>query len=75
MTVTARPAASSAASSAGRFQCTVSSALGLRLAILTSSNLQNWDTAATLTNTTGTTNYTDSTPGLPRRFYRALQLP
>ena len=60
---------------AGNFQCTVSSALGLRLEILASSNLQNWDTVATLTNSTGTTNYTDTTSGLPRRFYRALQLP
>jgi hypothetical protein len=60
---------------AGNFQCTVSSASGLRLEILASSNLQNWDAVATLTNSTGTTNYTDTTSGLPRRFYRAQQLP
>jgi hypothetical protein len=60
---------------AGTFQCTVSSALGLRLEILASTNLQQWDTVATLTNSTGTTNFTDSATGLNRRFYRAHQLP
>ena len=30
---------------------------------------------ATLTNTTGTTNFTDSAAGFSKRFYRAHQLP
>ena len=59
----------------GRFQFTVSSAPGQRLEILASTGLSNWASIATLTNTTGTTNFTDSTPGLTRRFYRAHQLP
>ena len=59
----------------GQFQLTVSSAPGLHLQILASSNLVSWATNATLTNTTGTTNYTDTTTGLSRRFYRAQQSP
>jgi hypothetical protein len=59
----------------GMFQCTVSSEPGLRLEILASSNLLNWTSIATLTNTTGTTNFTDATTGLSKRFYRAHQLP
>jgi hypothetical protein len=59
----------------GQFQFTVSSAQGQRLEILASSNLVSWTTNATLTNSTGTTNFTDSTTGLSKRFYRAHQLP
>jgi hypothetical protein len=55
----------------GEFQFTVSSAPGQRLAILVSSNLVSWTTNATLTNSTGTTNYTDPATGLSKRFYRA----
>ena len=59
----------------GQFQFTVSSAPGQRLQILASGNLVSWTTNATLTNTTGTTNFTDSTTGLSKRFYRARLLP
>jgi hypothetical protein len=61
--------------SGGQFQCTVSSAPGLHLHVLASSNLVSWITNATLTNTTGTMNYTDSTTGLSKRFYRVRQSP
>jgi hypothetical protein len=60
---------------AGPFTCTISSQPGQHLEILGSTNLSNWITLATLINTTGTTNFTDSTPGIGRRFYRAHQLP
>jgi hypothetical protein len=60
---------------AGPFICTVSSALGQHLEILASTNLSDWITLATLTNSTGTTNFSDSTAGLGRRFYRVHQLP
>jgi len=59
----------------GQFQCAVSGLPGHTVEILASSNLVNWATIATLTNTTGTTNFTDSHPGLNRRFYRVHQLP
>ena len=58
----------------GQIQFTVSSAPGQRLEILASSNFVSWTTSATLINTTGTTNFTDST-GPSKRFYRAHQLP
>ena len=45
------------------------------LAILASSNSGELDHQATLTNTTGTTNFTDSTTGPAKRFYRAHQSP
>jgi hypothetical protein len=59
----------------GPFTCTVSSAPGQHLEILASTNLSNWITLATLTNTTGSTNFTDSAAGISKRFYRAHQLP
>jgi hypothetical protein len=59
----------------GQFQCTISSAVGLKIEMQASTNFQNWDALATLTNSTGTTNYTDPNTGLKRRFYRARQLP
>jgi hypothetical protein len=59
----------------GQFQFTVSSAAGQHLAILISSNLVSWTTNITLTNTTGTTNFTNSTTGISKRFYRAQQMP
>jgi hypothetical protein len=62
-------------SGGGQFQCTVSGPPGQRLAVLASANLVNWTTIATLTNTTGTTLFTDPTSGLNRRFYRAQPLP
>jgi hypothetical protein len=60
---------------AGPFTCTISSALGQHLEILASTNLSNWFTLATLTNSTGSTNFTDSTAGLSKRFYKAHQSP
>ncbi len=44
--------------------------------LYTSSNLINWSLLATLTNPTGTVLYTDTeSTNLPRRFYKAVQLP
>ena len=41
-----------------------------------STNLINWSLLATLTNPTGTVLYTDTeSTNLPRRFYKAVQLP
>ena len=57
------------------FTCTVSSERGQHLEILASTNLSNWITLATLTNSTGTTNFTDSAAGIGKRFYRAHSLP
>jgi hypothetical protein len=58
-----------------QFQCTLAGERGQAYEILASTNLQNWATLAFLTNSTGTTNFTDATPGLRRRLYRARQLP
>jgi hypothetical protein len=58
----------------GQFQCTVFGVPGQHLQILASSNLVNWTTNTTLINSTGTTNYTDSTTGLSKRFYRVRQV-
>jgi len=60
---------------AGPFTCTISSQQGQHLEILASTNLSTWATLATLTNSTGTTNFIDSAAGLDKRFYRAHQLP
>jgi Peptidase C10 family/Carboxypeptidase regulatory-like domain/Spi protease inhibitor/Domain of unknown function (DUF4082) len=60
---------------AGPFTCTISSQPGQHLEILGSTNLSNWITLTTLINSTGTTNFTDSTIGISKRFYRAQQLP
>jgi hypothetical protein len=60
---------------AGPFTCTVSSDRGQRLEIMASTNLSNWITLTTLTNNTGTTNFTDSATGIGKRFYRAHKLP
>ena len=59
----------------GPFTCTISSPRGLHLEILASTNLSNWTRLATLTNSTGTTNFTDSAAGFGKRFYRAHQVP
>ena len=59
----------------GQFQCTLSGERGQGFEILASSNLVNWDTVATLTNSTGTHELHRPRPGLSRRFYRARQLP
>ena len=59
----------------GQFQCTVSSAPGQRLEILASTNLVNWTSVTSMTNTTGTALFIDPAKNLVRRFYRAHQLP
>jgi len=59
----------------GPFTCTIASPRGQHVEILTSTNLSNWTRLATLTNSTGTTNFTDSAVGFGKRFYRAHQLP
>jgi hypothetical protein len=61
--------------SPGPFRLTLTGERGQRFEILASTNLLNWDSLATLTNSTGSTNFSDSNSGLPRRFYRAHQLP
>jgi len=59
----------------GPFTCTISSQRGQHLEILASTNLSTWTTLASLTNGTGTTNFSDSAAGFGKRFYRAHQLP
>ncbi|HVM47112.1 MAG TPA: immunoglobulin domain-containing protein, partial [Candidatus Acidoferrum sp.] len=59
----------------GQFQCTLCGERYQGFTILSSTNLQNWDTVMTLTNTTGSTNFTDTATGFQRRFYRAQQFP
>ena len=59
----------------GQFQSTLSGERGQGFEIQASSNLVDWATIATLTNSTGTTNFTDPTAGLSQRSYRAHQLP
>ena len=54
-----------------KFALTITSSPGAVLTIENSSDLKTWSTLATVTNTTGTTQYLDSrTPVQPRRFYR-----
>jgi hypothetical protein len=56
----------------GQFQFTISSAAGQSFRIEAGTNLLNWITLATLTNTTGSTQFIDpAAAGFPRRFYRA----
>jgi len=59
----------------GQFQFTVLSAPGQHLEILASSNLASWASITSIINTAGTTNLTDGTAGLSKRYYRAHQLP
>ena len=60
---------------ANQFQFTLTGERGQGFDILASTNSLNWDTLATLTNTTGTTNFLDTNATLKQRFYRARQLP
>ncbi len=60
--------------SGGKFQCTVSSAPGLKLEILGSANLSSWIAVTNLTNTTGAILFTDPATHFVRRYYRARQL-
>jgi len=59
----------------GKFQCTISSAAGLKIEMLCSTNLSSWSTVTNLTNSTGTMVFTDPATNLVRRYYRAHQLP
>ncbi len=62
----------------GKFQCTVSSLAGLRLEMQGSTNPASpasWGVVTNLTNTSGTILFTAPVTSLPRRFYRARQLP
>jgi hypothetical protein len=63
----------------GHFQVTLRSEPGLVFQILATSNLTqpvtNWTSLATLTNTTGSISFVDSTTGLGQRFYTLRQLP
>ena len=62
----------SAALANGQFQFIISSATGQIFRIETGTNLVNWATIATLTNSTGSTQFIDpAATGFPRRFYRA----
>ena len=64
--------------SSSHFSLTLRSEPGLRFEMLANTNpaspLSNWTSLGTVTNTTGTTNFTDPTTILDRRFYRARQL-
>lgn len=48
---------------------------GPKFQILVSTDLLNWTTLVTMTNSAGVTNYTASATNLPHAFYRALPLP
>jgi hypothetical protein len=63
----------------GQFQFILAGERGQSFEIQASTNLvnwaTNWATICTLTNSAGTTPFTDPATNLPRRFYRAHQLP
>ncbi|MCX6926648.1 MAG: hypothetical protein NT154_26085, partial [Verrucomicrobia bacterium] len=59
----------------GQFGFTLQSQPGLSFEVQASTNLVNWATVATLTNSNGTIPFTTPTAGFTRRFYRARQLP
>jgi hypothetical protein len=57
----------------GQFHFTVQGPIGQVLRVQAGNDLTNWITLATLTNTSGTIPYTDSSAtGFSRRFYRAI---
>lgn len=60
-------------SASNQFQFTLTG--GHKFQILASTNLLDWTVLATMTNSTGATNFTDPATNFPRRFYRALPLP
>jgi hypothetical protein len=63
----------------GFFNFTLQSDPGLQFSILTSTNasapLSNWSQLMLVTNITGSTTVTDSSPLASQKYYRALQLP
>ena len=56
-----------------QFRFAITSAPGAMLEIWRSTDLNNWSSIGFVTNTTGTTNFTDSTATTTRTFYRARQ--
>jgi hypothetical protein len=64
--------ASPAIQAGGSFQMAISGTAGQRYAVQGSSDFLTWTNLATLTNVTGTFQFTDDTnPGVNQRFYRA----
>jgi hypothetical protein len=61
----------SARISDGQFSFVLQSQPGLSVEIQASTNLVDWATVATLTNSSGTISFTTPTAGFTRRFYRA----
>ena len=57
-----------------QFRFTITSAPGAVLEIWSSTNLNDWSSAGFVTNTSGTTNFTDAAAGPPQRFFR-VQVP
>lgn len=57
----------------GQFQFTVQSAPDSILEIWASTNLANWESVGFVTNTTGSTTFTDPAAAAGRQFYRAQQ--
>ena len=57
----------------GQFRFAVLSPTGQVLRVQATTNLVNWSTLSTLTNTNGVTIFTDTAaPSFPRRLYRAI---
>ena len=56
----------------GQFRFTLSSPAGEILTVQVSTNLLQWSSLATITNTSGLTNFTDSAASGKARFYRAV---
>jgi hypothetical protein len=64
---------SAALSASGQFEATIAAKVGARIVIEASSNLTDWTPVLTLTNATGTVQFTDPFPqNCDRRFFRAL---
>jgi len=57
----------------GQVQLNVIGQTGKTITLLSSTNLFNWSTLATVSNSTGATNYTGSTTPSPQTFYQATQ--
>ena len=76
---TVAPALVNAAITAGQFQSTVRSEPGMRFEVLASTDLATpvtaWTSLGSVTNTTGTSVFTDAAPVGSRRFYTLHQLP
>lgn len=79
LTAVREPVLSNPVFANGQFQTTLRSDPGLRFEMLRTTNIAlpstNWLTLGTVTNTTGTTVFTNSNAGASQNFYRARQLP